>query len=420
MTSYTFAESCVPPLQSGEYVLTVTQMSETLGNSQTLTQEFSVAGPRLSLDPGEIQSVYPPPQMAGSFGSTLPHVVFQRKTLPWERSPEQQQDTVCQVPSAAQPGYVKPWIALLTLCDSEILPVQTGKAGAVAAPADPGTYFPKLTLSQYEAQEQCRYIDVPREVFLDLMPRYKEIQYLSHVRKTEPADKADHVVEGDEWVSVVIGNRLPAASETGVGSRVYAVSLEGFGDYHANEGVSKCRSVRLIVLYSWEFTSVTAPYHFRQMLKNLSVATVSLPGQAPNETIKPLLDNGYVPVTHTLRNGDQSVSFYRGPLIPVALSKKTFTAMSADSLYKYDPDTGTFDVSYASAWQMGRLIALNNPSVAMKIMKKRAANYGALHKLHTREVFNRCFQLPGDDGFHKDSVGKTVLDYLNKTLRGAL
>lgn len=420
MTAYTFAESCIPPLQSGEYVLTVTQMSGTLGNSQTLTQEFSVAGPRLSLAPGEIQSVYPPPQMAGSFGSTLPHIVFQRKTLPWERSPEQRQDAVCRVPSAARPGFVKPWIALLTLCGGEILPVQTGRAGAVTAPADPDTHFPGLTLSRDEAREQCRYIDVPRDVFLDLMPRYDEIQYLSHVRKTEPADKADQAVAGDAWVSVVIGNRLPAVSETGAGSRVYAVSLEGFGDYHADAAVSRCGLVRLIVLHSWAFTSVTTPCHFRHMLRNLSVAAVSLPGPAPNETIKPLLDNGYVPVAHTLRNGDQTVSFYRGPLVPVSLSKKALTAMSADSLYKYDPDTGTFDVSYASAWQMGRLIALNNPSIAMQIMQKRAANYRALHKLHTKEIFNRCFNLPGDDGFHRDTVGKTVLDYLNKTLGGAL
>ena len=72
-----------------------------LGTFKNDPFEFSVAGPRFSLSPSDVYSVYPPNEKAGDFASTLPHVVFSRRTLPWERSVTKAGDDV------------SPWMALL-------------------------------------------------------------------------------------------------------------------------------------------------------------------------------------------------------------------------------------------------------------------------------------------------------------------
>src|SRR4051812_30161283 len=84
--SITFVQHHIPPLQSGEYVLTVEQeISFTQVDGQgtatkiddlfTNTHRFAVRGERFSLDPKEIDSVFPPNNNQGDYVSVLPHVV---------------------------------------------------------------------------------------------------------------------------------------------------------------------------------------------------------------------------------------------------------------------------------------------------------------------------------------------------------
>ncbi|TRW96290.1 hypothetical protein FNJ84_13485 [Paracoccus sp. M683] len=83
-------------LQPGDYVLKVTQtMSATTINDQAVNipdafeaeRDFTVAGPRFALSPGDIRAVYPADGADGDFSMVLPHVILTRPTLPWERSP---------------------------------------------------------------------------------------------------------------------------------------------------------------------------------------------------------------------------------------------------------------------------------------------------------------------------------------------
>lgn len=62
------------------------------------------------------------------------------------------------------------------------------------------------------------------------------------------------------------------------------------------------------------------------------------------------------------------MSFYRGPLVPGANPDSvSLPVRCADELVRYDPATGLFDVSYAAAWELGRLLTLANTRVALEL-----------------------------------------------------
>ena len=82
---------------------------------------------------------------------------------------------------------------------------------------------------------------------------------------------------------------------------------------------------------------------------------------------------GFAPVNHSLRNGDTTISWYRGPLVPMCVRESmTYTDIScADAALRYDPTTGMFDASYAAAWQLGRLLALQDQAFAQALFRFR-------------------------------------------------
>ena len=81
----TFYCHWLPALAPGAYVASVTSKLEAGKQSleqQSVAQTFHVGGPRYALTGGEVYSCYPPPGQIGAFSNTLPHIVFDRCTLP--------------------------------------------------------------------------------------------------------------------------------------------------------------------------------------------------------------------------------------------------------------------------------------------------------------------------------------------------
>src|SRR5215207_1606109 len=85
-----------PALLDGEYILHVQQQVQIDGKfgwgedqwtkAPSTQLQFAVAGPRFSVDPGLIQSQYPPPNTLGRYYNVLSHIILNRTTLPWERT----------------------------------------------------------------------------------------------------------------------------------------------------------------------------------------------------------------------------------------------------------------------------------------------------------------------------------------------
>ena len=96
----------------------------------------------------------------------------------------------------------------------------------------------------------------------------------------------------------------------------------------------------------------------------LQVSYAGGPG-TPNQAVQDALKMGYAAFDHHTRQGARTVSWYRGPLLPYEnprLGKVPFS--SADSLVRYDPESGMIDVSFEAAWQLGRLLALGDQAFA--------------------------------------------------------
>ena len=92
-----FVESYQPPIQAGRYALKVEQetteidpdtknpVAKGVRRTYTNTKTVLVKGERFSIKPSDICSVFPPDRNQGDHANVLAHIVFSRKTLPWER-----------------------------------------------------------------------------------------------------------------------------------------------------------------------------------------------------------------------------------------------------------------------------------------------------------------------------------------------
>src|SRR5262245_1642915 len=155
-----FHQWCEPPLEPADYTVTVRQEVKQLGDKGAFPNEFrfSVAGPRFSLNPSEIYSVYPPKGHAGDFANSLPHIVFTRRTLPWERSVH---------PGRRTTGHKPPWMALLVFsaadfADGKFPEIKLLSVGNLINPKPRDAFVgPKLGLASYEKEEDlCNTIEL--------------------------------------------------------------------------------------------------------------------------------------------------------------------------------------------------------------------------------------------------------------------
>jgi hypothetical protein len=364
--SLTFADAFVPTLLAGAYTLTATQdlYANTTGEKiepLRASKTFWVAAPRFSLAPDEIYSLYPPDGHSGAYHTTVPHVVCRRKALPWERPLV-----------AKEPGRTpaEPWMALLLFEEEELLesPFEVKSFEDVVKP--PGDMRgPLIDLAPWEQKDDhCTVLDVPWKLFCKLAPRRADLPYLAHARLVATQDKEDIHGIDDGWFSVVLANRLPAKDKRNI---AVLVSLEGHHDLIEDKQPDRgtTNKVRLVVLARWTFESKgdTFAEGVKALYENRDMWLRAADGKdTKNACLATALELGYVPLQHRLRHGDSTVSWYRGPLVPVWAPDRSLNLIfaNADEALQYDNDTGLLDASYAAAWQLGRLLALQAPEFA--------------------------------------------------------
>jgi hypothetical protein len=140
--------------------------------------------------------------------------------------------------------------------------------------------------------------------------------------------------------------------------------------------------VRLFMLAQWGFECREGG-DFESIMQALpqggGVAMLGMPpslAQAPGGTgaavWRAALDTGHVPLQHLTRDGEQTIAWYRGPLTPVGVRRETGGPYhSADQARRLDPATGLESLGYASAFEIGRLMALGDPRFALDLMHWR-------------------------------------------------
>lgn len=370
-----------PPMESGVYYISLEQTIATTKTaripSTTFSEElaFAVTGERFSyLTQQDVGAVFPPPGSLGDHFNVLPHITLNRSTLPWERSPD-------------GANFELPWLVLLLLRDSDFANQADKPQPQVIALQqlrDRSSYpakFPDFELEpgQHES-DLVTVIDIKKSLLQQILPSKSDLAYLVHVR--QPKDADDKPV-GSE-LATAICNRLP---QMGGISTAYLVSVEdrylSDSDNFNYQGAGDNDLIRLVCLQNWSFACIDEKQSFSQLLWNLcdksdtdsnsktnpnpELYTLKLPNIG-NANADPCLSMGYVPLSHQLREGDKTVSWYRTPLSPgEPTDLLNLPIRAADELLRYDSSTGMFDISYAAAWELGRLLTLQNKSISLAL-----------------------------------------------------
>jgi hypothetical protein len=394
-----FFDGFQPGLKDGTYRIDVTQsLSATGATINPVAQTFVVQGPRFALDPTDVHMVFPPRGATSTFEEILPHVVLTKRLLPWERD----------IPGLdAKTTDQTPWLALLVFTESELLGEAAGgtyaqtiaihdllapQSGVRKPQLDPKTINEDLTV-------KCQAIQLKSDLFAQIVPTARELQYLAHAREVNTGDKVNFGLKDDGWFSVVVANRFPAAGTATVAKKsiVHLVSLEGFGDLIAGTQPTKPAEaeIQLVSLANWTFSCLANPAQtFGGLAQNLAYdpaknfalrPTASLVLRLPftptgasdagTLTAQQRLTGGYVALGYHAPSGEDGFAWYRGPCSAVVSNPVPTTRafQTADAAMIYDPATGIFDLSLATAWQAGRSLAIANEPFATALMRVRIA-----------------------------------------------
>ncbi|ADB50991.1 hypothetical protein [Conexibacter woesei] len=410
-----FVQYDVPPLRSGTYTVRVEQtVNQAAPNHFPITRQFAVAGERFALDPADVAAVFPPDLANGEYSGALPHVVLTHPTLPWERT-------------SVAGDTAAPWLAVLLFDDADVPEQRTRTAADLIRLDEPITVrgsratglgrLPSGTLSYpginpldygERPDQECTTIDLSADLFSRVAPSARDLPYLAHIRRSDTLDVEDTAAAIVDR-ALVLGNRVP---QDDARAHAMLVSLEHLGPLlPADDGTKSAafgdaRAIRLTVLRAWSFTATTMGETFLGLLEQLNappedrarrVSALRLPyreGAAPRPAAvaaamaaqadgtldaggaRVLVDNaigmGYVALGEHLRFAGETVSWYRGPLTPFRVATGVRAPISCpDEANRYNPQTGMFDVSYAAAWQLGQLLALQSSEYAIALYNWR-------------------------------------------------
>jgi hypothetical protein len=416
-------DDITPPLVDNSYRLTLQTNVTIDGNNQPLDSKqafFNIEGPRFRLTATDVASVVPPRNGHGPFSEVVPHIAIYRRTLPWERkinpdgSPIPVPKTNSDLPALPQDGL--PWLALLLFEEGEYTLLQNQPLEQVL-PSD------ALQAMGNPQGVTCDAIEVSSDLLAAVIPSIEELQLLAHVRQVNVDDRELGVGSTDGFFSVIMSNRLPSANSK---CRACLVSLEGrlslvpteppaqqpgfspvFVGTVAIENLparAEAKSValpavaapavgvgnvgvtfknppgvvrnpivfeqmtRLVLLYSWQYETIGND-NFRGLMQKLDVGLV---GKVQQPGHPPLTDTCHLKIDLTDRSGAPEQAWYRGPLVPFQLTRDSLGPYhSADQCRRASAETGGEDVSYAAAFEVGRLLAAADPRLAQELMRWR-------------------------------------------------
>ncbi|MEQ1955427.1 hypothetical protein [Mesorhizobium sp. CN2-181] len=423
----TFIQHRIPGLADGTYELTVSQsVTDTAGKAIAgdgleRSYRFAVQGDRFSIrnPAATVSSVFPANNATGEFDTVFAHAVFNLPAFPWSRYPTTTESAALKALSSGEDveADVPTWLAVLILDDDDLAPYP--KSAYPNLSLDPVTaqvrdLFPQAALppksrkstlgtsySYFDGatdtnglelgeslDDLIQHIDLPMSLFVGIAPTVEDLKLTAHVREVSIENKPllAGVAQPEDPIgtfAIVVGTRLPQANRR---TRAYLVSLEALqrflpsdddGTTPTGPNVDMTRSIRLAVLQAWTFfsTGTSATFTDRLMaLNTIKAGSTPVTGlRLTAEKASPLVQNalamGYVPMNHALRDGGNTVSWYRGPLAPTTTvwGEIKLPVSSPDQMTVFDPTTGLLDSSLAAAWTIGRLVALQDKTFSASL-----------------------------------------------------
>jgi hypothetical protein len=404
----------IPSLKKGTYSFSIEHSLKLSKDEQTITFKPSaptilhVQNDRFNLDVHEIHTVFPPANSISNCCSVLPHICLKNSFYPWERKINKEDIIENDIPSVALLLFTKSEI------DSQKVILNTIPLSQING--NETVKFPLLEIQYGEnAEDPVKIIDVQKKLLTELLPSVAELKLLNHVRCR---GKKDESMDVKEQLAITISNRIPYQNSA---HTACLVSLEErFVDEKFDYQQAEDKDyIRLVCLYEWSFQSslqykiseqiiektdpdslhtlkgkifsnydefkssllpmfpkdsdigaidsfiVKAQYNrsFLELINALDCNTLRLPKRSDQmDATEKLLNKGYLALPHSLKQGDFTFSWYHSPLSPCTtdrcFSKDIDIPNFADDLVRYHSDEQMFDMSYATAYTYGRMLAL--------------------------------------------------------------
>ncbi|KAM7190138.1 hypothetical protein V8F20_009868 [Naviculisporaceae sp. PSN 640] len=291
---------------------------------------------------------------------------------------------------------------------------------------DPKTTLGDIVCVKSEVlQELVRtYDDKGQRASSQPHPDVSRYRWLAHVRQVDTAGMAQAgsttglLGERDSLFSVVFSHRTGPLNTTQPTSVIaHLVSIEGLEDMDLP---FKTPYVALTSLHSWSYMSLPpGSVSLHDAFKNLGTfeeepgkqnAGIRLPllrapvteaeldilrkqGDA-GKNVARRLEMGYSLSRYRLKTGEQTVSFYRGPLVPARVPHPLRAGWDAPSTHGtdrqiFDRQVGIMDISYSTAWQLGRTLALADRTFTVALARLRRQIQEAGVEVAKREEMER-------------------------------
>jgi len=273
----------VGPLPPGKYKTIINQQTQTPTAYQgTSARYFEVTGPRFSLPPFDVHSVYPSRnEQNATTECYVPFITLQRRTLPWDRSPFIGTESYIDYASDTPLGDKNrdyPFMALLVFTETE-LPEDTNihkGSGDFTLEDVYDDQNVRITMKIDDIKTTVVDKISPHSINLQkVLPTLDELLLLTHARQVNPMDKENCGDDADGWFSVAISNRILVPDTT---YHACLVSIEGkieslygeSGIMNANENqLGSMGNINLVLLHHWSFKSSPEGGDFQSRMERL-------------------------------------------------------------------------------------------------------------------------------------------------------
>jgi hypothetical protein len=207
--------------------------------------------------------------------------------------------------------------------------------------------------------------------------------------------KARSVTERDAWSSATGVSANAASFAPAAQTATLIGDMHGIGMHLIDPGAEL---YTFPCLAHWTFTC-TDGGDFESLMRAIDVGmlgTMPAAPPAPKPGDKPpppqsrpdpeLLDTGHIALDHTTRGGEPTRVWYRGPLVPRPVTRTEpdehgLLALlhTSDQARRVGPD-GRENLALAVAFEIGRLLALAEPSVVAALLTWRKEGYDAARR----------------------------------------
>lgn len=411
------------------------QATQTLTVSPGITipapapQQFTVFAPRVTLQPGDIHSIFPAPGHSAP-SRTLPHVVFTNSYLPWEQTALP--TSKARVPwlaviafdpaelslTAAQLGIGGLFAQTAALQQSPTMAVRISAGAAAAGSKSVTLPFATDTQDGIATDTMLDMVFVDAKLAYALLgiedgpfqstPDLDKFRYFAHAREVS-AGVGGRPKGG--MYGVVLSHRTGPWNITAPATVVvHLVGLTGMPGIELTDPASAAGQLAdtklgLISLHSWSYTCVPSSgpdivaamtalgVQSGQMFRAPAIGACP-PGTTPAvfSTMNARLDAGYVLLRHRLPTGEPTVAFYRSPLTPLPVPQIPPPAWPAQSNFGTDYQIldramGVMDISYSAAFEIGKALAIADAAFHASLARVRGALYEAAHGAAAKEVY---------------------------------